>query len=95
MGGIVGVALFSPAVCDEEDLLGSFVKSVARAISVVGVDRVALGSDFDGAVVTSVDASQSRTIFGALVHEGGLSREHAAAVMYGNTARFLQRCLPP
>lgn len=94
MGGIIGVGLFSPALCDESDLLGSFVKSVLHAISVVGADRVALGSDWDGAVVTSVDASQSRIVYSALVADGGLSLSEASGILYGNSARFLQECLP-
>jgi membrane dipeptidase len=94
MNGIVGIGLFDPALCDKEDLLGSFVKSVVHAISVVGPSRVALGSDWDGAVVTSVDASQSRIIYGALVADGGLSGAEAAAVLHDNAARFLRECLP-
>lgn len=94
MDGIIGIALFYPALCDTNDLVGSFVKSVVHAISIVGVNHVALGSDWDGAVVTSVDASQTKVLYGALLRDGGLSEDNVKAVLHRNAAEFLGRCLP-
>jgi membrane dipeptidase len=95
VGGLVGIALFYPAVCDERDLLGSFVKSVVHAVRLIGVEHVALGSDFDGCVKTSVDAGDMRTIFAALIHIGGLNESEAHMVMYENSLNLFRRCLPP
>jgi membrane dipeptidase len=92
--GIVGIALFYPALCDKDDLLGSFVKSVVHAIRTIGVEHVAVGSDFDGGVHTSVDASDMRVIFAALVHFGGLSALEAHSVIYQNSLNFFRKCLP-
>jgi microsomal dipeptidase-like Zn-dependent dipeptidase len=90
----VWMHLFSPAVCDTEDLVGNWVKSVVHAIELLGVEYVALGSDWDGAVRTSVDASQTRILYSALLYVGGLSERDAKAVMFGNTQRFFRSCLP-
>jgi membrane dipeptidase len=70
------------------------VKSVMHAVDIIGIDHVGLGSDWDGAVRTSVDASQTRILYSALMFVGGLSEYNAKRILFGNTARFLKSCLP-
>jgi len=54
-GGIIGIGYWETAVC------GRDAKAIARAIrytaNVAGVDHVALGSDFDGAVTEPFDTT--------------------------------------
>jgi microsomal dipeptidase-like Zn-dependent dipeptidase len=60
---------------------------------VAGVDHVALGSDFDGAVTTPFDASGLARLTDALL-QAGLSEEDVAKVMGGNVGRLLAQALP-
>lgn len=92
-GGLVGIALFEPALCGG-DIIGSFVKSVLHARDVIGIDKVALGSDWDGKIHTSVSAEDTSLLSSALLHIGNLSRAHVAQVMTGNARSFLARNLP-
>lgn len=93
MGGIIGIALFDPALCNRNDLIQSWVASVKYVVELVGVEHVALGSDFDGAVITSVHAGQSRLLYAALVHDGRFSSADASAIMGRNTISFFRKCL--
>lgn len=90
---IVGISLFNPAMCDDDDLLRSFSASVRHAISVVGVEHVAFGSDFDGAVKTSVHVGQMSLVYAALL-AANVSVEDTQAVLGRNAERFFRRCLP-
>ena len=51
------------------------VKAIRHAVSVVGVDHVALGSDFDGAVTTPFDSSGWVLVRDALLQEGFSEQE--------------------
>jgi len=63
-------------------------------VSVAGVEHVALGSDFDGAVRTPFDASGLVLLTDALLQEG-LSEREIALVMGMNAERFFRDALPP
>jgi microsomal dipeptidase-like Zn-dependent dipeptidase len=90
-GGIIGIGFWKMATC------GSDATAIARALryatGVVGVDHVALGSDFDGAVAIPFDASGLDQITQALV-DAGFSAEDIRRIMGGNVVRFLQENLP-
>ena len=70
----------------------SCARSSARSTS-PGVDHVAIGSDFDGAVSTPFDASGMPLLTDALLAEG-LSDDDIGAVMGGNAVRVLAAALP-
>jgi membrane dipeptidase len=59
---------------------------------VVGIDHVALGSDFDGAAAEPFDASQIVQVTNALLAR--LTADEVAKVMGGNLFRFLESQLP-
>ena len=59
----------------------------------VGVDHVALGSDFDGAVPVPFDATGLMTLTEALL-AAGFSPDDTAKVMGGNEVRFFLENLP-
>jgi len=46
------------------------VRAILHAVSVAGVDHVALGSDFDGNVMTPIDASHMAALTHALLVVG-------------------------
>jgi microsomal dipeptidase-like Zn-dependent dipeptidase len=73
------------------------VAAIARAIShatnVAGIEHVALGSDFDGAVAQPIDATGMVQITDALI-EAGFTDDQIAAMMGGNAVRLLMDVLP-
>lgn len=90
-GGLVGIG-FWPTACGGDDA-HAIVRSIVAAIELAGVEHVALGSDFDGAVPTPFDATGMPLITEALLAEG-LSDADIAALMGGNAIRVLRRSLP-
>ena len=90
-GGVVGIG-FWPVACGGEDVR-SIARSVVAAIELGGVDHVGLGSDFDGAVSTPIDASGMPLLTDALLADG-LSDEEIGAVMGRNAIRVLRATLP-
>jgi microsomal dipeptidase-like Zn-dependent dipeptidase len=90
-GGVIGIGYWETAVC------GRDARSIARAVrytaDLVGVEHVALGSDFDGAVTTPFDASGLAQITDALI-EQGFGEEEIRMIMGGNVVRLLTQTLP-
>jgi microsomal dipeptidase-like Zn-dependent dipeptidase len=90
-GGLIGIGFWDAAVCDISP--AGIVKSIRYAINLVGVDHVALGSDFDGATTTAFDVSE----LAVLTHEmlkAGFSEIEIRLVMGGNLAGFFLQHLP-
>jgi microsomal dipeptidase-like Zn-dependent dipeptidase len=90
-GGLVGIG-FWPTACGGDDV-GWIVRSIVYAIDVAGVEHVALGSDFDGAVPEPFDATGLVILTDALF-EAGLTDAAIAGVMGGNVRRLLGDVLP-
>lgn len=67
-GGIIGIGFWETAICGES--VGSIVRTIRYVVDLVGVDLVALGSDFDGAVRMPFDAANTIQITNALKKEG-------------------------
>jgi membrane dipeptidase len=90
-GGVIGIGYWDAATC------GTDARSVARAIryaaNLVGVEHVALGSDFDGAVTEPFDTTGVVEITDALLNEG-FNEDEIKAVMGGNVFRLLAATLP-
>ena len=91
-GGLIGIG-FWPASCGG-DTVEWIARSIAHAVSVVGAEHVALGSDFDGAVSVPFDASGMGLVTAALLGQG-LGQDQIAAVMGGSAIRLLRSALPP
>jgi microsomal dipeptidase-like Zn-dependent dipeptidase len=91
-GGVIGIGYWKMAVC------GTDPAAIARAMRYVtdrvGVDHVALGSDFDGAVRTPFDAAGLVNLTQALL-DGGFTDSEVGKIMGGNAFRLLSRALPP
>jgi len=90
-GGVIGIAFFEGAVCDITP--GGVADTIAHAVDLLGEDAVALGSDYDGTVATTFDASELVRITDALL-ERGMSEATIAKVMGQNVERFLRDNLP-
>lgn len=90
-GGVVGIGYWEAAVC------GRDARAIARAIrytaNLIGVEHVALGSDFDGAVTTPFDTSGLVQITDALL-KAGFTEDQIRLIMGGNVVRVLRQTLP-
>jgi membrane dipeptidase len=90
-GGLIGIG-FWPTASGGDDA-ASIARSVRYAVGVAGVEHVALGSDFDGAVQVPFDASGMVCLTDALL-DVGLDDDQIAKVMGGNAFRLLAETLP-
>ena len=91
-GGVIGIGYWDAAVCDTSP------RAIAKAIryirDLVGIDYVALGSDYDGATTVRFDTSHLVQITQALLDEG-LSPDEIRSVMGGNALRLIHAGLLP
>ena len=90
-GGVIGIGLYRWATCGKT--LDDTVRAMRYVADLVGVEHVALGSDFDGAGTTVVDSSGMAMLTEALLQEG-FSEEEIAAIMGGNALRVFRQTLP-
>jgi len=90
-GGLIGIGAFEGAVCDTTP------RAVARAMrhvrDLIGIEHVALGSDFDGAVATAFDASESAVLVEALFAEG-FTPDEVRLALGENALALFARLLP-
>jgi membrane dipeptidase len=90
-GGVIGIGFWDAATCGREARAAA--RTMRYAANLVGVEHVALGSDFDGAVTEPFDATGVVEITQALLDEG-FSDEEVALIMGGNVRRLLSETLP-
>ena len=89
--GLVGIGLWETAVCGTDAV--ATAKSIRYVADKIGVDKVALGSDFDGAIDAAFDITGLPLLVNALIKEG-FSRVDIEKIMGGNTRDFFLRNLP-
>jgi membrane dipeptidase len=91
-GGVIGIGYWDAAVCDTSP------KSIAAAMKhvrdLVGIEHVALGSDYDGATTVRFDTSKLVQVTQALM-EAGFTPDEIRAVMGGNALRVIRAGLMP
>ena len=91
-GGVIGIGYWDGAVCDTDP------RATARAMKhvkgLVGVQYIALGSDYDGATTVRFDTSQLAQVTQALLDEG-FTPDEIRAVMGGNALRVIRAGLVP
>lgn len=90
-GGLIGIGFWPGAVCDSTPK--GVAKSLRYAIDLVGVDHVALGSDYDGATSVKFDASESAALIEAMLN-AGFSEDEIRKVAGENVLRLLATLLP-
>jgi microsomal dipeptidase-like Zn-dependent dipeptidase len=89
-GALIGVTLATDLAGGSD--LTAIVRSVSHAVELVGPERVAIGSDFDGALRMPFDVRGLPALTGALL-AAGFDRSAVAAVMGGNALRVLSATL--
>jgi len=89
-GGVIGIAFFDLAVGEDE--IKGIIASMKRVKNLVGVEHVALGSDFDGSVTVPFDITGLPLIVEALLNDGFTENE-IRAIMGENVKRFLLEIL--
>ncbi|NOQ91508.1 MAG: peptidase M19 [Flavobacteriaceae bacterium] len=90
-GGLVSIAMFKQAVCGVD--AAATAKAIKYTVDLVGVDFVALGSDFDGSVTTPFDITGLPLIVEELI-KLGFTEEEIQKVMGDNVKIFLLKNLP-
>jgi microsomal dipeptidase-like Zn-dependent dipeptidase len=90
-GGLVGIGFWETA-CGGPDVR-AIARSIAYAVDVAGVEHVALGSDFDGAVAVPIDATGLVQVTEALL-DLGMAESSITKVMGDNALRVLLDALP-
>lgn len=90
-GGLVGIGYWKEATCGED--ARAIARSIRYAADLVGVDHVALGSDFDGAIAAPFDTTGLVQVTDALLTEG-FGEDEVAKIMGANVLRVLDGALP-
>ena len=91
-GGIIGIGYWEGAICSTDP------RAAARAMKhvrdLVGIQHVALGSDYDGATTVRFDTSQLAQVTQALMDEG-FTPDEIRAAMGENALRVIRAGLVP
>ena len=90
-GGIVGIGFWPTAVCGKS--IAGIIESIRYVKELVGIDHVALGSDFDGNVTVPFSVSDLSLLTQALLH-ADFSENQIEKIMGGNIKNLLLQHLP-
>lgn len=90
-GAVIGIGFWDTATCGTD--AAAIARAIRHAVTVAGVDHVALGSDFDGAITAPFDTAGVVQITDALLKEG-FREDEIRKIMGGNVIRTLQVGLP-
>jgi membrane dipeptidase len=90
-GGLIGIGYWDVATCGAD--ARAIVKAMRYVSDRVGVEHVALGSDFDGAVTEPFDTTGLVLITDAML-EAGYSESDIRLIMGENALKFLESNLP-
>ena len=90
-GGLIGIGYWDGAICDPTPR--SWARAVEHAVTIMGEDHVALGSDFDGAVAVAFDTS-GLSLLTAELMALGMKEQSIRKIMGENIVRFLRENLP-
>jgi microsomal dipeptidase-like Zn-dependent dipeptidase len=89
-GGVIGIGLYEYATCGKT--LEDTVRAMRYVADLVGVQHVALGSDFDGsAAIINVSGLPMLT---EVMLKAGFTEKEIAAIMGGNALRVFRQALP-
>ena len=90
-GGLVGIGYWDGAVCATS--VDAIIKAIRYSVDLIGVEHVALGSDFDGTIHSPFDTRGLVLLTDGLL-KAGFSAEQITAIMGGNVQRLLLQYLP-
>jgi len=90
-GALIGVGFWDGAACDYSP--AGVVEAIRYGIDLIGVDHIALGSDYDGATRVLFDAGEIAILTQTMLDEG-FSEEEIRKVMGQNQVEFFLAQLP-
>ena len=90
-GGLIGMAFFEPAVCGTD--AQATAMAIRYAVDLIGIDHVALGSDFDGAIAMHFDVTGLPLLVDELL-KLNFSETEIALIMGDNVRKFMLKNLP-
>lgn len=90
-GGLIGIGYWDAAVCDVSP--DGIAQSIRYAADLLGVEHVAYGSDYDGAVTVIMDSGERAALTDALLAQGFTPRE-IRLIAGENVIRFMRENLP-
>lgn len=85
-GGIIGIAFFPGAIGDTG--IPGIVQAMKYTKDLIGIQYIALGSDFDGSVTTPFDVTGYPLLVDEMLRQG-FSSDEIRAIMGDNLKRFL------
>ncbi len=91
-GGVIGIGYWEGAVCDTSPT--AIAKAIMHVRDLVGIQYVALGSDYDGATTVRFDTSKLVHVTQALL-DAGFNEAEIRAVMGENALRVLSAGIQP
>jgi microsomal dipeptidase-like Zn-dependent dipeptidase len=91
-GGVIGIGYWDGAVCDISPR--SIARSIKYVRDLVGIQHVALGSDYDGTTTVRFDTSGLAQVTQALLDEG-FAPDEIRAAMGGNALRVIRAGIVP
>ena len=91
-GGVIGIGYWEGAVCDTS--LAAIAAAMKHVRDLVGIEHVALGSDYDGSVTVRFDTAGLVHVTQALM-DAGFTEEEIRAVMGENAIRVIAQGLVP
>lgn len=86
-GGVIGIGYWEGAICSTDPRAAA--KAMKHVRDLVGIQHVALGSDYDGATTVRFDTSQLAQVTQALMDEG-FTPDEIRAVMGENALRVIR-----
>lgn len=86
-GGVIGIGYWADVTCDDSP--AGIAATVKAAVDALGEDHISLGSDFDGAVTTTLDTSELAALTQAML-DMGLTEAQIRKVAGENTIRVLR-----
>jgi microsomal dipeptidase-like Zn-dependent dipeptidase len=90
-GALIGVGFWEGAICDHSPK--GVVAAIRYGIDLLGVDHIALGSDYDGATGVFFDAAELAILTQTML-DAGFREEEIRKVMGGNAVNFFLAQLP-
>jgi len=90
-GGVIGIGYWDAAICATS--VEAIVKAMRYTANLIGVQHVALGSDFNGTIHAPFDVTGLPQLTEGLL-KAGFSHADIAAIMGGNVQRLLLASLP-
>lgn len=90
-GGLIGIGFWADVTCDDSP--EGVAETIAVAVELFGVEQIALGSDYDGTITATFDASELAVLTDRLLRLG-MSEADIRLVMGENAIRFFLENLP-